>query len=925
MNKRIVLLDSEEVNVLNYIGCGLPSYYTIQDLSQIPSQSRDHILDLGPGDAALLIGGGAFKYLREKYHFGIRGENYFDCSQLDRLSIEGGGFVKVLPVDRLPLKEEVDMFMSSDFTRERDFSYFRSAITHTYEESKPFLNYLLNLPQGTPLGFDYEASGMPMDVFYEITGASLATSTNAVFFSFSDIKRDCLGRGPEGERDWKEFLQVFGQVLIKHQKSMWTFNLQYEQQATWRYFGLDLEFCDSGVFNIIEAFHMKNYSLKWTAQRVLKATVWDTDFDRLGELFEEMYFTTEQDPSVKGKKGQKKVLKVTPENYDKTSEWAEINRLYPGYEREFRQLISEYFGQPFMNIPSDILGKYCNLDAFYTLEIYLETKDKYSQDCIDVFLDNLRMGAVLHSCGMYKDEAFRQEYDKYCIKMMTYGITYCSTARCKMRMDGHRKKANRLEDYDPFARLLIERVEFFGGNAMDITKNLLVTNLDPSIKYDPNLGNESGLTGLDLGGMMMKYGMEYYDYIVAIDEALREVLIETKNNKPKQQYKETLVVNKKTGETKPKRVKDGTWTVQYGPIDDSICRKKKILDLMVPKIAKIIGLDKIDLGQGHQELEKYIFYKKSYEEFLKVWDQLRPGGINAVPDSLVFEGKTWTDLLEYSDYVSDKWFKCKSPEENDTIITELTKAFRNETVFLSCIGESFQQMSGEYKFYENLGIKDINTAFGHFLGELSDWATDLKNAKKGLPSVRPQGYSYPQKVFDLAGQFLKNSKDIFKYQKDLALNEIAVKMATTAEEKKALKDAKPKEVKILDPIKTTWADFDGFYKQANFFPELKKEYKEMGSPWSEDDMKDNFFFMRKMCLMYLEYKKHAKILSTYMRGMFRSFDKWVIEGPGFYPIRDARIDENGNPEPGAVLKTYSHYEICKKTSKRSSSGWHTIK
>ena len=47
----------------------------------------------------------------------------------------------------------------------------------------------------------------------------------------------------------------------------------------------------------------------------------------------------------------------------------------------------------------------------------------------------------------------------------------------------------------------------------------------------------------------------------------------------------------------------------YGPIDDSICRKKKILDLIAPKIAVILGLDKIDLGEGHQELEKYIWYK----------------------------------------------------------------------------------------------------------------------------------------------------------------------------------------------------------------------------------------------------------------------------------------------------------------------------
>lgn len=51
-----------------------------------------------------------------------------------------------------------------------------------------------------------------------------------------------------------------------------------------------------------------------------------------------------------------------------------ICSLYPNYIQEFEILISEYFGCPFMNIPSDILGYYCNLDAFYTLQIYLARK-----------------------------------------------------------------------------------------------------------------------------------------------------------------------------------------------------------------------------------------------------------------------------------------------------------------------------------------------------------------------------------------------------------------------------------------------------------------------------------------------------------------------------------------------------------------------
>ena len=888
MNRRLVLIDSNEVSPISFYGSGLGTeIYDVNEIRKKSEQEQDQILQLGKTDAALVVGSEAFKILRERYHFGIRSENYFDCSQLYRLSIEGGAFIKVLgPKD--PLTQQiVQSFMSPEFCQERNFSYFEQRVIHTYQEAIPFLDFFFNLPLGTDLGFDYEASGMPMDVYYEITGAALCTFKNGAFFSFSDIKRTST---PE---QFNDFMYRFGAILQKHQEHIWTYNLQYEQQATWRVFGLDLEFCDAGVYNIIEAYHLKKYSLKWTAQRVLAATVWDTDFDRLSDLFDEMYFEIIQEPGTKGKKNQKRVLKVTPENYKNTPEWAKIIQMYPAYQAEFELLISEYFGQPFMNIPSEILGFYCVKDAFMTLEIHLESKDKYSQDCIQIFLDNLRMGAVLHSCGMYKDEVFRQQYDNYCLKMMTYGITYCSTARCKLRMDEHAKKANDINSYSPFCKLLIERCEFFQGNVMDITKNLLLSNLDTGITYTPETGNEEGRTGLNTGAMLYKYGFEFSDVILQIEEALREALIETSYNKPKTLYAMVESVDKKTGAIKQKKVKSkDQWTVLYGPIDDSICRKKKLLDIIAPKIEKILELDKIDLGEGHQELEKYIWYKNSYERLNQMWYQMPD--INNVPDIIVFEGREW-DLDSYCEYISNTYFKCKSPIENDEIVTELTTEFRKETVLLAALGECVQQLSGEQSFYKNLGIQTIEDAFNHFMGEWRDWETDVKNFKKGLPCIR-QSYSYPQKMFDLAGKFWKNSGDMIKYYKT------------------------DTPASIEEPIKTTWADFGGFFKQADFFSYIKKgEYRLLGQPWTESDLNNTFFFMRKMCLMYLEYKKHAKILSTYIRGMFKDKDKCVIDTDRFYPIRHA--DPN---EPGAVYKIFSQYEICQKTSKRSSSGWHTI-
>jgi hypothetical protein len=276
---------------------------------------------------------------------------------------------------------------------------------------------------------------------------------------------------------------------------------------------------------------------------------------------------------------------------------------------------------------------------------------------------------------------------------------------------------------------------------------------------------------------------------------------------------------------------------------------------------------------------------------MEVWNQLP--NINAVPDTIFFENKEW-GLEEYCEYISNTYFKCKSPIENDEIVTELTAAYRKETVFLSALGECVQQLKDEQAFYKNLGIQTIDEAFNHFMNEWCEWDKAKKKAKQGIKDMNQ--YSYPDKMFNLAGEFWSNTGLMIK------------KYGTDSPES------------IADPVKSTWADFAGFFKQADFFSYIKKnEFDYLGAPYSDSDFSNNFFFMRKMCLMYLEYKKHAKILSTYIRGMFKDKDKCVIDTDIFYPVRHA--DPN---EPGAVSKVFSQYEICQKTSKRSSSGWHTI-
>ena len=170
MNKRIVLIDQNETpDYIKYYGWGGLSnenIYTLQNLQEMSQLDRDNILDVSEGDGVMLVGAEPFKFLQSLYHFGIRSENYFDCSKLRRLSIEGGAFVKV--ITDFPDIATVEQFLDPNFATPKDFSWFQQKILHTYQDAMRFLEWLNSLPSDTHFGFDYEASCMPLLFCYPI-------------------------------------------------------------------------------------------------------------------------------------------------------------------------------------------------------------------------------------------------------------------------------------------------------------------------------------------------------------------------------------------------------------------------------------------------------------------------------------------------------------------------------------------------------------------------------------------------------------------------------------------------------------------------------------------------------------------------------------------------------------------------------------
>lgn len=818
MNRRIVIVDSQETpDYMSYFGIGLGNeIYTTQYLDSMDEGPRMQLLTLEPTDAAMLVGGGGFKYLKQYYHFGVRSENYMDCSELPRLSIEGGAFVKC--VTEFPDHQTVKDFMSTGFTQEIVYSDFKQSLISTYEEGLKFIEYMDSLPEDENYGFDYETSGMPLEPDLVVSGCAICTKKIGAFISLTDIRHQVGENSPQ----YQLLLQRLGQFLVKRMRHVWVYNMQFEFQVSHRLLGVDLyDLCDASVVNVLDGHHLKKYSLKWTAQRVLGVNVWDTEFDRISDMIDQMMF----DEVGKLKKDKHKVLKITPDTFEQTPEWQYLAQRYPQDIEEMKSLMLEYWGMAFMVPSSRLLGYYCCLDSFYTLMLYEVKKNEYSTDCWETFLDNTRFGCRLMASGLYIDEPFRARYEKYCHEQMAWAITYCAMARCWIKMEKHQKLATNIKRYKPEAVLLLEQNKFHGGDAVEIAKEILVDHIDTMDAYT---------TGINEGKLVLTFGNKFAEKFIDV-------------------------------------VKDAMTQVKFkGKIDESIVRKKKILGIIAQGLIPLLGIDKLSLGNKHIELEKYMYYKRIYDELYKVaTKQLLD--IHNIPETIYIFKKKWS-LLEYSEYISNIAFKCKSPQENDEIALEFTKLYKAQTAFLTAMLESTQQLPETDKFYSSRGINDINYGFMEFM---SQWENYYKN---GVHSQL-----YPDKAFDLALKFYQNPSD--------------------------------------DKVKETWTNMNGFIAQTQLFPDMNKQYLDYERMFTPEDMKEDFFFMRKLCLNYLVYKKYAKLDSTYVGsdGMFKKNNRYVIEGEDHIPLRYA--DSN---EPGAVEKCFVHYEVNTKSSKRWSSGFHTI-
>lgn len=130
----------------------------ILGVNQSPSELRNGLLRLEKGDRAAIFGKKAWDILCTVYHNGLRAENGYDASLLNRLGLNCGAFIKVMWKDKDYGFDAFDInyFMSDEFIKEWDHSHFKQVLVSTYEDSVKFLSYFDSLDE--EFGYDFETS-----------------------------------------------------------------------------------------------------------------------------------------------------------------------------------------------------------------------------------------------------------------------------------------------------------------------------------------------------------------------------------------------------------------------------------------------------------------------------------------------------------------------------------------------------------------------------------------------------------------------------------------------------------------------------------------------------------------------------------------------------------------------------------------------
>lgn len=416
---KYILLGPDDMDLFKVDGAPFTERYHVSDLDD--NGVRE--LFSSEFNRVLLLSSTVYDRVSKLIHFPVRGAKFNALCGISYLTLSTGCKVKLANNwDKNGCKW---IFMESAMKAYCNDTPNKAEIYHAYtEKAKDALKLLTDKPIGTIFGYDYETSGLiDKDIsklnyrYYELQGRSTEVTeyTGKTFHVmgvsicwvdrktgysesyYFDIDTIVNGDLELAKRFWSDL----SEFLSKHSETCWTYNMKFETEVTYFMFHKFFIFQDAAAVNYIEGRNTTFQSLKVTAQRILKIRSWDDAFDdligELNHLLSDAYQVNWDEGTI--------IQDETEYVWYKSPEFSRIFSQYGGDDLidEAKRLAAKSFMNPFMCIPYNILGKYCNIDSYSTAVLAKYMYDKYSETCVEVFASNLRFKTYLDETGNYID------------------------------------------------------------------------------------------------------------------------------------------------------------------------------------------------------------------------------------------------------------------------------------------------------------------------------------------------------------------------------------------------------------------------------------------------------------------------------------------------------------------------------------------
>lgn len=993
----------------------------------------DPEIEFLPGHRYLVMGPRAYSYVKDHIHLGPRGEGFYDLTKMEYLLTRSGAIFKFVYVNykrysdfisrdqynklapnieilqkRLKWAELVkgtskrtgkDYFMLVYYKLEDvggEIAHFLDAPDLLYEVPQPKFRKIVKtvdeineafdflMAYEKEDGLDYETNGFPFDQeeFYHM-GVGISTQTGECYYFDMDGYQRLAGRDWEGREvermpweeydpePWKVFDKRYKEFLDKNAEKCYTYNVSFEQRATYLMHGVLYFFHEGSAINKLDSLVKKNFSLKYTAMRVIHNSSWDDDFewlsDVIGQLMEykdpegryswdtvfytsnkeEVQLWTDDEVNV-NEEGQRvptreaqQRLNCETKFYQDSDIWREINERYPGYEREFAWFIENRWGQPFACIPPEILGQYCCLDSFWTVLLHEYGLRKYSEKAWDCFDNNLRMGALLGIHGIPLDEDIRQVYgDMATVQILTgllnfakwwlnyqqliipFNVGVLPTTLRKIWEQGKDPyNLNEIIDtyYDPLGGIMTNKIaEVYGWEiATWIAEECQLWSLDDNIKNKEIIQKYNNFLKENY---VIEYreddcSIEWFGTILHFDCPLN--LIQEKVHYAAQErqvdWLRTQVIQEKPQYVFKFLNIDGTYEDKDGWGKG---------DTIQQWIKDCIFNFNSDGNFGDMEFAIFNYYGPMLVESLD-WDE----DTQFTSDPNLKERFLSKDLSWWNEEYKNTFLYDEEHEEKDEETGEVTKWVEHVTRLVSIYNQS------KLFDYHDRAKKWIDK----WIEQGTLHCTRRKCDEKGNPLMNEKGTEWILEDFDFD---VNKSEEIKRYKRSGDVLTCFLQLAADHEgvvyrpSEKVLDEG---EIERIFPIPELeeiywelpeqtstsgsgyWLCLKGFCDRILEDYSTRKCFEKIYLNKEVDILDKNIAGIMMLQYSFVLFRKYDKVMGTYLNGQFTKYTHTVNKEDQNLICTERWYDEN-KPE----LKVFSPFKVCEKQSKRWSAPTHTI-